>query len=38
LRLRLQGTPLDPVKSWTRTRDLPPVAPESFKEWWRNRR
>jgi L-lactate utilization protein LutB len=38
LRLRLQGTPLDPVRSWTRTRDLPPVAPESFKEWWRNRR
>ena len=38
LRKRLQGTPLDPVQSWTRTRDLPPVAGESFKEWWRNRR
>jgi len=38
LRRRLQGTPLDPAQSWTRTRDLPPVAGESFKEWWRNRR
>jgi L-lactate dehydrogenase complex protein LldF len=33
----LQGTPLDPVKPWTKTRDLPPLASESFKDWWRNR-
>lgn len=38
LRRRLQGTKLDPVKPWTATRDLPPMAGESFKEWWRNRR
>ena len=29
------GGPLDPARAWTRTRDLPPVAPETFKEWWR---
>ena len=38
LRKLVQGTVLDPVKPWTATRDLPPVAEESFKEWWRNRR
>lgn len=38
LRRHLQGTALDPVKPWTATRDLPPIADESFKEWWRNRR
>jgi L-lactate dehydrogenase complex protein LldF len=38
LRRRVQGTVLDPAKAWTATRDLPPVAEESFKEWWRNRR
>jgi L-lactate dehydrogenase complex protein LldF len=38
LRRMVQGTPLDPVKPWTATRELPPVAEESFKEWWRNRR
>ena len=31
-------TPLDPVKPWTNSRDLPPVAQESFKDWWRNRK
>jgi L-lactate dehydrogenase complex protein LldF len=29
---------LDPAKAWTQTRDLPPVAKESFKDWWRNRK
>jgi L-lactate dehydrogenase complex protein LldF len=38
LRRLTEGTLLDPVRSWTTTRALPPVAPESFKEWWRNRR
>jgi L-lactate dehydrogenase complex protein LldF len=31
----VRGTPLDPVRAWTKTRDLPPVARESFKDWWR---
>ena len=34
----VQGTALDPAKAWTKTRDLPPLAPVSFKEWWRNRK
>ncbi|HEV7401910.1 MAG TPA: LutB/LldF family L-lactate oxidation iron-sulfur protein [Chthoniobacteraceae bacterium] len=32
------GTKLDPARPWTQTRDLPPIAPVSFKEYWRNRR
>jgi L-lactate dehydrogenase complex protein LldF len=24
-----------PLSGWTKTRDLKPVAPESFREWWR---
>jgi L-lactate dehydrogenase complex protein LldF len=31
------GTRLDPARAWTKTRDLPPVAQQTFKEWWRNR-
>jgi L-lactate dehydrogenase complex protein LldF len=34
----VKGTPLDPAYCWTKTRDLPPIAKESFKEWWRNRK
>jgi L-lactate dehydrogenase complex protein LldF len=34
----VRGTALDPAKAWTKTRDLPPLAPESFKDWWRNRK
>jgi len=34
----VKGTALDPAKSWTKTRDLPPLAKESFKDWWRNRK
>jgi len=33
----LRGKPLDPAYCWTKTRDLPPIAPQSFKEWWRTR-
>jgi hypothetical protein len=31
------GKPFDPAYVWTRTRDLPPIAQQSFKEWWRQR-
>ena len=31
------GTRLDPAYVWTKTRDLPPIAKQSFKEWWRDR-
>ena len=33
----VNGTRLDPAHHWTQTRDLPPLAKESFKDWWRNR-
>ncbi len=38
LQTLLQRTPLDPVKPWTQSRDLPPLAQASFKDWWRNRK
>jgi L-lactate dehydrogenase complex protein LldF len=34
----IRGTVLDPVRAWTKTRDLPPMARESFKDWWRKRK
>jgi L-lactate dehydrogenase complex protein LldF len=34
----VNGTALDPAKAWTQTRDLPPLAKESFKDWWRKRK
>jgi L-lactate dehydrogenase complex protein LldF len=34
----VKGGALDPAKSWTQTRDLPPLAKESFKDWWRKRK
>ncbi len=33
----IRGTRLDPAYAWTKTRDLPPIARQTFKEWWRNR-
>lgn len=33
----VKGTPFDPAYVWTKTRDLPPIAAQSFKEWWRAR-
>ena len=34
----VRGTRLDPGYHWTQTRDLPDVAPQTFKDWWRKRR
>ncbi len=34
----VKGSVLDPAKSWTQTRDLPPLTNESFKDWWRKRK
>lgn len=34
----LHRTPLDPAKAWTQSRELPPLAQETFKDWWRNRK
>jgi L-lactate dehydrogenase complex protein LldF len=33
----VKGRKIDPAKSWTQTRDLPKIAPESFKDWWKKR-
>jgi len=38
LQKAVKGSALDPAKSWTKTRDLPPMPQESFKDWWRNRK
>lgn len=32
------GTPLDPMRAWTQTRDFPEAAPQSFHDWWRERK
>jgi L-lactate dehydrogenase complex protein LldF len=32
------GLPVDPTRAWTGSRELPEVAPESFKEYWRRTR
>lgn len=34
----VKGTALDPARSWTRTRELPRIAPQTFKEYWREHR
>ncbi len=33
----VRATRLDPVYAWTQSRELPPIAPQTFKEWWRQR-
>ena len=34
----VKGSVLDPARAWTKTRDLPPVQSETFKDWWKNRK
>jgi len=34
----IKGSPLDPARAWTQTRDLPELPPKSFRELWRQRR
>jgi L-lactate dehydrogenase complex protein LldF len=33
----IKGSKLDPARSWTATRELPPIAPQTFKEYWKAR-
>ncbi len=33
----VKGSVLDPARAWTRTRELPPVARQTFKEFWREK-
>jgi len=37
LRGLVNGSVLDPARSWTKTRDLPPIAKQSFREWLKER-
>jgi L-lactate dehydrogenase complex protein LldF len=34
----VKGTRLDPAYAWTKTREVPRIAPRTFKEWWRGRK
>jgi len=34
----IRGSALDPAQGWTKTRDLPPIASQTFKEYWKSRR
>ena len=33
----VNGSVIDPAHVWTKTRELPPIAPQSFREWWKER-
>jgi L-lactate dehydrogenase complex protein LldF len=33
----VKNTPLDPLRPWTRTREFPPIASQTFKEYWKSR-
>ncbi len=34
----VERSPLDPARAWTQSRELPQIQPETFKDWWRNRK
>ncbi|MEK7707224.1 MAG: LutB/LldF family L-lactate oxidation iron-sulfur protein [Verrucomicrobiota bacterium] len=34
----IKGRPVDPAYAWTKTRELPPIAKQSFHEWWKERK
>lgn len=34
----IKGSAIDPAQAWTKTRELPPIAKQSFKEWWKERK
>jgi L-lactate dehydrogenase complex protein LldF len=34
----VKNTPLDPMRAWTRSRELPRVADQTFREYWRERK
>ena len=34
----VKGSAVDPVRAWTQTRDLPPLAPKSFKDLWKEKK
>jgi L-lactate dehydrogenase complex protein LldF len=34
----VNGTPLDPLRNWTRTREFPAPAKESFSDYWRKKK
>jgi len=34
----VKGGRLDPIRAWTRTRDFPPLARQTFKQYWKARR
>ena len=36
LRKLVKATPLDPLRPWTKTREFPAMAPQSFQDYWKN--
>ena len=34
----VKGTRFDPARAWTRSRELPVIAGQTFREFWRSRR
>jgi len=33
----IQASNIDPLIAWTKSRDLPPIAAKSFRDWWEER-
>jgi len=33
----VKGSAIDPMRAWTGTREFPPIAQQSFKDWWKKR-